>query len=477
MIKKILPVLLFLLVGTGHSQSYSGHNISMVSIISPNTSTVPSPVGNHYSGCWGWFQQNKNKEYAISGASNGTYFIDITNPATPTVSAFVSGKQGCTWRELKTYSHYCYIASDDALPNRFQIVDMQYLPDSVHIIHDTTTLLQRAHTLWIDGNKLYAGAATFSSGYAPMAIFSLATPSAPVLMRRLDQDFSSSVIDYVHDMYARNDTIYASVGYKGLFILKHDVVNDTITLLGSYTSYANGGYNHSSFLTQNGKYLMFCDEVPESLPIHMIDVQNLSNIQSLGSFHPQPRTTPHNPYLIGNNFAVVSCYQDGVYIYDISQPNNIRQAGYFDTYPQGGANTGNYGGGAYNGNWGAYPYLPSGLIVASDMQNGVLILNPAAAYTTTSLTNVNYTGLSKFQQNAGLSFFPNPAEDIISVSCPTGSTSIQISNLLGDIMISKEINSSKSEYIDLSLFQEGIYLITGSNGSSKTTKQLIVRHE
>lgn len=473
----MLPALLLLLTGTVFSQSYSGQNISMVSIISPNTSTITSPVGNQYSGCWGWFQQSKNKEYAISGASNGTYFIDISNPSTPSVSAFVSGKQGCTWRELKTYSHYCYIASDDALPNRFQIVDMQYLPDSVHVVHDTTTLLRRAHTLWIDGNKLYAGAPTFSAGFAPMAVYSLATPTAPVLLRRLDQDFSNSVIDYVHDMYARNDTIYASAGYKGLFILKHDVANDTITLLGSYTSYANGGYNHSSFLTQNGKHLLFCDEVPESLPIHMIDVQNLANIQSLGSFHPLPHTTPHNPYLIGNNFAVVSCYQDGVYIYDISQPGNIKQAGYFDTYPQGGANTGNYGSGAYNGNWGAYPYLPSGLIVASDMQNGILILNPAAAYTTTTLYPVNYTALSKNQASAQFGFFPNPADKIISVSCPGGKTTIEITNAIGQTLITKSYEGIMSGYLNVAELPEGIYFLTNISNGTKNTRQLIVRHE
>ena len=473
--KKILVLLALVFASEYKSQTYSSQNISLVSIIAPNTSNVPGPVGNLYSGCWGWYQQAKNKEYGISGASNGTYFIDITNPATPSVSAFLQGKLGCTWREIKTYKNYCYIASDDSKPNTFQIVDMQYLPDSVHIVHNSNTLLEKGHTLWVDSNLLYVGAATFSAGFSPMAIYSLATPSAPLLLKKLDEDIGNSVINYVHDMYVRHDTVFASAGTQGLHILKYTQAQNTLTILGSYTGYHQAGYNHSSFLTQNGKYLLFCDET-QSAPIHMVDVQNLSNIQPLQSFYSTPLTVSHNPYLIGNNFAIVTCYQDGLFIYDISQPGNIKQVGYFDTYPQGGVNTGSYTANLYSGNWGAYPYLPSGLIVANDMQNGMFVLNPAAAYTTTVKQNVNALGLeTETNLSARLILFPNPASKKVTINAiNTGEATMQITNTLGQIVFDKVYNNFINDEIDLHRFNKGLYSVSIKNNKGTFTKKLII---
>jgi hypothetical protein len=75
-------------------------------------------------------------------------------------------------------------------------------------------------------------------------------------------------------MYVRNDTVFASAGYEGLRMMKLKSDN-TFQLLGTYYGYPQAGYNHSSWLTKNGKYLLFADEVPESLPMNFIDVSNM----------------------------------------------------------------------------------------------------------------------------------------------------------------------------------------------------------
>ena len=417
--RKFIGILLVLQALQSPAQLFSNYNIKLLSIVDPDTSLMTTPVGNRYSGCWGWYQAGKNKEYAISGSKSGTYFIDVSNPVTPSVSAYVPGKKGCTWREMKTYKNYCYIISSDSKPNRFQIVDMSYLPDSVKIIHDSNVLFEVGHTIWIDNDKMYIGLTTFQNSYSPLTVWSLATPTAPVLLQRVETQISDHIIHDAHDMYARNDTIYVSAGWQGLAILKHSQPRDTLIQIGSYTGYPFAGYNHSSMITQNGKHLMFCDEVPGSLPIHMVDIQNMQNIQPLQNFHPLPYTTPHNPYIKGNNFAVVSCYQDGLFIYDISNPAKINTVGYFDTYPQGGANVNNYGQGPYAGNWGAYPYLPSGILVANDMQNGLFILDAAAAYTTTVKYPVNAVGLNEWSSGEmPLRVYPNPAQNHLAVSLP-----------------------------------------------------------
>lgn len=359
--------------GTLHAQ-YSALNFTLVSNINPESGV--NGYGDKYSGCWGWYQATKNKEYAIACSKSGTYWVNVTNPLTPTVSAFRSGAfNNATWREVKTYSTFCYVISDDGGNNQnnsFQIFDMQYLPDSVHKVYDGKSLFKRGHALWVDGSKLYVSGVTYSNNTTSLLnVYSLATPTAPLLLRSLEQD--APFINYVHDAFVRNDTVYASCAYQGLYVF-HLLGNNTFQQLGSLTSYPYSGYNHASALTPNGQTLVFTDEVPDGLPIKTANVSNLSNIQVLGTTNQFTATTPHNPFMVNNQYCFLSSYQEGIQLYDISSPSSPTLAGYFDTYPQGGGNTGTWGNNAYKGQWGSYPYLPSKTIFALDMNNGIFLL-------------------------------------------------------------------------------------------------------
>ncbi len=372
--KKQLQLLfaISLLFGTLRAQ-YSALNFTLVSNINPESGV--NPYGDKYSGCWGWYQSTKNKEYAIACSKSGTYWVDVSNPVTPTVSAFRSGTfNNATWREVKTYSTFCYVISDDGGSNQnnsFQIFDMQYLPDSVHKVYDSKSLFKRGHALWVDGSKLYVSGVTYSNNTTSLLnVYSLATPTAPLLLRSLEQD--APFINSVHDAFVRNDTVYASCAYQGLYVFK--LAGNTFQQLGSLTSYPYSGYNHSSALTPNGQTLIFTDEVPDGLPLKTANVSNLSNIQVLTTANQFTATTPHNPFMVNNQYCFLSSYQEGIQLYDISNPSSPTLAGYFDTYPQGGGNTGNWGSIPYKGQWGSYPYLPSKTIFALDMSNGIFLL-------------------------------------------------------------------------------------------------------
>ncbi|MEI8137265.1 MAG: choice-of-anchor B family protein, partial [Bacteroidota bacterium] len=401
-------ILISFLVATFSSkaQVYSSSNFTLISLISPETYT--NSYNDKYSGCWGWYQANKNKEYAIAGSASGTYWVDVTNPITPTVSAFRPGKITSTvWREIKTYQNYCYVVSDDGGPNSFQIFDMQYLPDSVHKVYDSQTLFKRGHTLWVDGSKLYVAGVTYSTGAtSSMNVYSLSTPSVPVLVRKLSQD--APFITYVHDMFVRNDTVYASCGNQGLYVFKLSAITNTFTQLGSLTTYPSSGFNHSSHLTPNGQTLVFTDEVPAGLPIKTANVSNLSNITVLATTNQFPLTTPHNVFVVSNQYVFMSSYQDGTQLYDISNPSNPVLAGFFDTFPQGGGNNNNWTGDDYDGQWGMYPYFPSKNIFACDQKNGLFMIktslyqnapgSPTVSFvspiTVCAGTSVNYTNTS-----------------------------------------------------------------------------------
>lgn len=446
----------FLAITIRATAQYQHENISLVGHWYNPMQIAEPNLGIKYQGVWGWVDTtDNNKEYAIIGSSSGTNIVDVSTPTNPVLIDYVAGKRDqCIWREYKTCGHYLYAISDDPSPNSFQIIDLSYLPDSVHVIHDTTSIFERAHTLYVDGNRLYCASVTKGDfQHYSMAVYSLDNPAQPQLLRTLNQD--DSLISAVHDMFVRNDTVYASCGYQGLFIYKFNA-DTTFSLISSYTSYPDQGYNHSSFLTPDGKSLVFCDEVPRNLPVKVIDVTDLQNISLESSFRSNDGPTPHNPYIIGSHRVVVAYYQDGIQIYDIKNPAAPFRMGYFDTDTlDGPQNNYNPDGTTYHGCWGAYVDLPSGLILASDMQNGLFVLDATLAL------NIK----NKEKETPLISLFPNPAESIINVDFNANTAdfiAIDIYDITGRKLSSKQVKvnvGSNTEQLLVSQLKAGVYII------------------
>lgn len=442
--------------------------LKLTAHLDPNNNVADhSDIGRAYTGCWGWYQAEKQKEYAIVGGSNGTYFIDVSDPYHPLVSAFVSGKPHCNWREIKTYKNYCYIASDDVSPNTFQIVDMSALPSTVSLVYNGTELFEKGHTLWIDQDHLYVGSVSYSvqGMYSSMNVYSLEDPASPRFLRSLNSD--CTFLNAVHDMHVRNDTVFASCGQKGLFVFKFDRSTNTFKQIGSYSDYTGPVANHSGYLTQNGKFLVFTDEA-ETSPIKIVNIENLQNFQPASEFIPHPKTTPHNAYVIGNEWVVVSCYQDGLFVYNISDPYYPILSGWYDTYTEGGFNSKEYTHDKYMGNWGAYPFLPSGIIIAVDIKNGLFLLNADPLFKKNSPPN---------QVLSDIAIYPNPSQDKIIVTCPKlQDFTLTITNAEG-IKIAEYICKKKDhEEIDIRFLNPGVYSVQlKSNGSAKSEKVIINR--
>jgi hypothetical protein len=75
-----------------------------------------------------------------------------------------------------------------------------------------------------------------------------------------------------------------------------------------------------------------------------------------------PSFLAHNAYLKGD-YAYIAHYDDGVRVVDISEPYDINEVAYYDTYAGFGL-----------GCWNVYPYFESGKIVASDVETGLWVL-------------------------------------------------------------------------------------------------------
>lgn len=74
----------------------------------------------------GWTDEEGN-EFAIAGCSDGTSFVDVTNPDEPVVIGFLEGTTvPSNWRDMKVFKNYAYIGSE-ALNHGLQVFDMSQL--------------------------------------------------------------------------------------------------------------------------------------------------------------------------------------------------------------------------------------------------------------------------------------------------------------------------------------------------------------
>ena len=80
----------------------------------------------------------------------------------------------------------------------------------------------------------------------------------------------------------------------------------------------------------------------------------------------------HNVH-VKDDLVYISHYSVGIKIIDIYNPSDPIEVAAYDTYIQGN-------GSGYVGCWGAYPFTDNNMVFASDMQNGLYILNFEPTY-------------------------------------------------------------------------------------------------
>lgn len=325
---------------------------------------------NTYNEVWGFARGGR--EYGVIGSTMGTHIIDVTDPSAIYESAFVPGaSQGPSiiHRHFHDYAGYLYGVCDEGAAT-LQAIDLRFLPDSAPLRYSSNAIFSRAHNIFIDSvsARMYV-----AGGELQHAVVSLADPLNPTLIKHsLTQIPFWNQIGYVHDNYVRHDTAYLNAAYNGLFVVDFTNINNPV-MIGSLTDYPDKGYNHSGWLTDDGHRYILADE-NFGYRMKMLNVQNLQNIQvmELLGTGVDPLSIVHNPLIKGDRLFV-ACYNDGLYIWDIAQPNNATIVGWYDTSIRPHIEF------SYKGAWGTYPFLPSGKVLVSDMQNGLFVLDVSQA--------------------------------------------------------------------------------------------------
>jgi choice-of-anchor B domain-containing protein len=316
------------------------------------------PYSERLSSIWGYNAPN-GKEYALVGAYSGASIVDISNPATPSEVVFIPGGQ-TIWRELKTWDKYMYVVSEQ-VNEGLLIADLSTITSGISYNYKLLPVgndtVRNAHTLYIDENGyLYLAGTNLFNG-APMIFDLNPDPQNPVYL-----GVAGNV--YAHDMYVRGDTLWGAHIIAGYFSA-YDISNKTSPQL---LNIQNTGFNftHNVWLSDNSNYLFSTDERAGAY-VESYDVSDLTDIRLLDRWKVSADNLPipHNVHVI-NDYVITSYYTEGIVVLDGKHPNNLVLTNQYDTYLP-------FGNG-FLGCWGVYPYFSSGLIVASDINTGLHVI-------------------------------------------------------------------------------------------------------
>jgi choice-of-anchor B domain-containing protein len=315
--------------------------------------------GNDLSDIWGY--ATADGEYALVGVYDGISVVDVSNPSLPTELEFFPGP-GSIWRDLKTWGDYLYCINETG--GGLQIVNLAEVINgdlSPTYIQNTSLGFTTAHNIFIDENGvLYVFGSNYGVGGAAMYDL-VSDPENPTFLGIFD-DY------YFHDGMVRGDTLWGGAIYNGVFSVVDVSDKANPVIIGSHSTPSS--FTHNCWISDDGNTVFTTDEVSGAY-VTAYDVSDLNNIEELDriqAWSDDSDVILHNTHVAGD-FLVTSYYTDGVSVVDASNPSNLIEVGYYDT------STG-YSGNGFNGAWGTYPFLPSGNILVSDIENGLYVIEP-----------------------------------------------------------------------------------------------------
>ncbi|HFA47936.1 MAG TPA: choice-of-anchor B family protein, partial [Bacteroidetes bacterium] len=351
-------VFLFFYLANGHAQIQA----NMLGNWQDDGLVVGSSFDSRYNDVWGY--ANNGREYAIIGSTEAIHIIDVTDPSDLAEVQRIEGADGgffLVHRDMKVYQDYLYCVADEGSGSTLQIIDLSTLPDTAAEVYNSNEYVVTCHNIFIDSSQ----ARLYIVGKGDKTtVLDISDPEMPAFLATYPQ--AGFPLPYVHDAYIENNIGYMNCAHDGLWVV--DFTDpDAPIILGTMTDYEDAGYNHSGWLSEDGGHYFLCDENHGS-QVKSVNVTDPSDLKVDALFSPGnwANEIPHNCAVKGN-LLYLSYYYDGMQVYDVSNPLNPVRVAKYDTYP--GTNVP-----WYAGNWGIYPFLPSGNILLSDMQSGLFVI-------------------------------------------------------------------------------------------------------
>ena len=345
--------------------------------------------GIQVSDVWGWEDPETGHEYALVGRTDGTSFIDLTDPSHPVYLGNLpktATADQSLWRDIKVYKDHAFIVADGAGAHHMQVFDLTQLRGITEPQIFTESAIYKeifsSHNIVINEESGFAYAVGSRSGGetcgGALHMINIQDPLRPTFAGCFIDERTSSTHDAQCVIYDGPDLDYQgreiclSSNIDALSIA--DVTNKEDPVPLSVARYPSVIYTHQGWLTEDHRYFYLNDEgdetaeVVEATRTLIFDVTDLEDPVLVKEYFGPSSAIDHNLYIRGD-IMYQSNYVEGLRILDISDPENPIEVGHFDTVPYGpNSNV------PVIGSWSNYPYFKSGTIVVTSGREGVFFL-------------------------------------------------------------------------------------------------------
>ncbi len=386
-------------VACGASGSADRFDCSRVDILSfLPADAIGGGRGIRTNDVWGWTDPQTGREYALVGRSNGTAFVDLSDPISPVYVGTLRktpGSQATTWRDVKVFANHAFVVADGAGQHGMQVFDLTrlrdfggtprtFLPDVLY------ERIASAHNIAINERTGIAYALGSSSGGETcgggLHMIDVQDPTDPIFAGCFqDPATGRAGTGYTHDaqcvIYQGPDAEHVGreicFGSNETGLSISDVTDKNNPVPISVATYPNAAYAHQGWLTEDQRYFFMGDELDEGSAQRGVgtpmegtrtliwDVTDLDDPILAKEHFGEVLATDHNLYIRGNLMYQTN-YASGLRILNISDPVNPVEVGFLDTVPTNNSV-------AMTGAWSSYPFFESGTIVVSGGQ-GVFFL-------------------------------------------------------------------------------------------------------
>ena len=151
-----------------------------------------------------------------------------------------------------------------------------------------------------------------------------------------------------------------------------DVTDKSAPVEIKRVTYAQDGYTHQGWLSDDHRYVVFGDETDErNLGVNtktlVVDANTLAGAIVIGFHYGSTPAIDHNQY-IKDGYIYQANYRAGMQVLKVNDYSTIdmEEVAFFDVYPGSNRNS-------FNGAWSVYPYFPSGTVVISGIEQGCFV--------------------------------------------------------------------------------------------------------
>lgn len=355
--------------------------------------------GTRVNDVWGWTDPETGREYALVGRTDGTAFIDLSDPINPVYLGNMPrtrGSQATTWRDVKVFDGHAFVVADGAGWHGMQVFDLTRLRDvsGGPATFEPDVLYEgfaSAHNVAINEDTGIAyglgasmGGETCGGG---LHMIDINDPLRPTFLGCFqDMNTGRAGTGYTHDamciIYQGPDAEHAGkeicFGANETALSIGDVSDKANPVALSSASHPNVAYAHQGWITEDHRYFYLGDELDEGQARRgqapamrgsrtlIWDVSDLDDPILVKEHFGETLTTDHNLYIKGD-LMYQSNYVSGLRILNISDPVNPVEVGFLDTVPSDESVS-------MRGSWSNYPFFESGTIVVTSTGEGVFFV-------------------------------------------------------------------------------------------------------